>query len=309
MIKAMTVDMGADAMKPMFRRYINDARKAYPTLYTQFMKEESTDQYFEEYNEIGGFGTVPLLDEGDYMNFALPDIGNKTRVQPERRQLAFGITYQDKKFNKIDKVRRYTEKLGKAFKKQKERTAIYLFNQGFSTNYLLNDNQPLFSTAHVLSNGETYANRPAADVDLNMATLEAAITSFLLLKDNDGTPIQVMPKYLLVHPSNFINAKRLLESTDYYGQAAGVPNGSFRGVRNVVADMNLTIISHPFLEDEDAWFLLPDKSEHELVLLENEKLHDRTFTDDYTEDIIYSMAEANVAAPLTAIGVWGTSGG
>lgn len=313
-LKMMTVDMGADELKPALTTEFGTARKEYAPIWPNFMNKMDINEFMTEFTQVGGFGDIPLLDEGDYINFQKPDLGNKARMQPERRQLAFAITYQDKRYSKVDKVKRAMTKMARAERRTTERVAHVPLNMGFSSTYRpMIDGYPLFNRltdgGHVRLNGAITANRPPTDVDLDQATLEDAVTAFMGLTDEDGTPISIPPKYLVVHFSNLINAKRILGSTVAYNTTGGRPSASYQGTKNVLADFNLTIISSPFLTDPDAWFLLGDKDEVDIYMITNEAVTDRTFTDPWNEDVIYSISFSNIAGAVSDIATYGTSGG
>lgn len=308
-IKALTTDLGETALKPMIRKWINDSRKEYPKIYTQYMQDRFITDMYDEDMEMGGFPGIPILDEGDVMNFATPDIGKKTRYQPDTRQLGFAISDKVRRFNKIDVVRRYSQALERSARSTMEQIAALPFNIGFASTYVGSDNKPLFATDHVAVNGATIANKPSSDVDLTQASLEAAIGRFLSAKTSDGTPINLQPRYLLVHPSNLLNARRVVGADMYYSVSGTTPSGAASGAPNVLRDYNLTVISNPYLTDEDAWFLLAAKDEHEVQVVRNENMHDRSFTDNYTLDVVYSVQFSMVSGWSTFIGVDGSSGG
>lgn len=301
----MTTDMGIDALRKIPRRYVNENLKATPTKYTIYMNEETTDEFMLEWEEMGGFGDIPMRDEGDYLNFARPDVGNIVRIQPEVRQLAFAITERDRRFNKTNKVKRASEKLAQASRRTMERLAAAPLNEGFASTRLGADGQPLFSDSHVLLDGSTFDNK--ATVDLTTATLEDALVVFSLMRDNDGTQIDLDPKYLVVHPAEYPNALRILNAQHYY--TGGVPSAADTGVPNkYIQSFNLILVKNPYLTDTDAWFLLADKSNHGLVMVINEKFHDKSFVDEYTDDYIYSVQFAAIAAHTTWFGAYGSTG-
>lgn len=310
----MTVDMGIDELKPGLSKMFGDNRTEFKPVYPTYMQKVTTSEFFEEYAQSGGFQDIPLLDEGDYMNFAKPNLGDKVRLQPERRQLAFAITKVDKQFNRVNKVERAMKRLARAQRRTDERVAAVPFNFAFdSTNRPMTDGQPLCSTAHVRLDDSVVSNRPATDTDLNPASLEDAIVNFMQLTDHDGTPINLSPKYLLVHPQNAMNARRILGSSAYYGTAgvsgSGTPTSALLGVKNILQDFDLVIVVNVFLTDPDAWFLLADKNDTEIIYVTNEAPTDRMFEDPFTEDSVYSISFSSIAGAVSDIGVYGSPGG
>ena len=305
-IKALTTDMGSDGLKPQIRRWISTNAKEHPPLYRRYMNVENTDEAYVEDYETGGFGEFPIKDEGDFLNFAKPATGNKTRYQPIMRQLAFAITFEDKKFNKVNKVNKMLRGLARSGRATIEKVAAQPFNLGFSTAFKGADGQPLFSTSHTNPNGDTIANRPGTDVDLTVATLEAAIGTFLTMIGSDGFPIPIQPKYLVVHPSNFMNANRIVGAPNYF--TGGTPSAADTGVPNTIRRWDLEVVSNPYLTDSNAWFLLAAVGEHEIWVIFNQRPSDRMFDDEWTMDSIYSHFFALESGFSHYIGAYGTTG-
>lgn len=310
-VKAMTTDWGYEELTPVISKFISDGNKAQPSVYKQFITDTTTDNFFVKRSRTGGFGDFPMLDEGDVMNYSLPDTGDSVVIQPERRQLAFAITFIDKKFNNMNKVQRYSESLRGAAMRTIEKVAVLPLNLGFDSGYPYVDGQPLFSLSHVRLNGTITANTPSSQVDLTMAALEAAYTSFIGTVGEDGTVINNIPRYLVVSTANAVNAARLLNSVNYYtgsGSGTNPPNAADTGVYNFIKGLNLIPVVDPYLTDPDAWFLLADKSMNSYEMVWNEQLTPRGFDDNQTQDSVYSLAFSCMAALSTDLYVYGSSG-
>lgn len=307
-VKMLTTDMGIDALKVAARMYVNDERTEIKPIWPNFMRKKTFNEYIIEYGENGGFGDIPLKDEGDYINFGLMDMGDLATIQPEVRQLAFAITKQDRKYNKIGKVERASKMLARAARRTMERIAAYPLNVATSTVRRTIDQLALVSSSHVMINGTVVSNNGGA-VDLAPATLEAALIAWSKLQDNDGTFISLMPEFLVVPPDLAPIARRILRSQNYPVMTSGVPSGADTGVPNAtILDAGLTLVVDPYLTDTNAWFLLAPKSQHELQMYENEAFNDRSFVDPYTEDYVYSVEFSNIAAAADWKGIYGAQG-
>ena len=313
----MTVDMGLEALRAIPRQFVNDNRKAIKSVWTIYMKKVSTNDFLVEYMEMGGFADFPVRDEGAGMNFAKMDVGGKTRLQPDQRQLGFVITDRDKRFNRINKVERASKMLTQAALRTTERIAATPWNLAFTSTQKGWDGVCLCNTAHVRANGQTVANTPSAQVDLSVASLEAGLISFRIMPGSDGTIIDIRPRYLLVYPSEGPNARRILKNQQYYtgatGTAAGIPsntpNAAATGVTNeYIQSFDLIVVENPYFTDTDAWFLVAATDEQEVLLVENEKMRERAFQHPFTEDFIYSLQFSQTAGHATDQGVYGSSG-
>lgn len=313
-IKAMTTDMGADELKPQIRKFINETRKEYPEIYSLYSNRDTiTDAFVEDY-EIGGFGSIPKLDEGQTMNFLSMPTGAKTRYETDTYQAAFAITRKDKKYNKIDKVNKYIKRLERAFRVTAEQIAAIPFAVSFDSNFKLNDGVSLVNTAHTDLAGNTVSNRSASDTALGPSTLETAAGAFISMKDNNGQPIQIDPKFLLVGSTLSLVAERAVGAANYFAvSGAGgesKPSSADTGVFNVIKKFGMTVITNPYLNVNGgyAWWLIAAKDQHEVQVLWSQAPVDRAFDDNYTEDSVYSMLMEMVSGASTYIGVWGNYG-
>lgn len=129
-----------------------------------------------------------------------------------------------------------------------------VYNNGFTTaKYVGRDGKALFATDHpIQGTGAVAANRPAVDVDLSEAALEAGILAFDTMQNERGMPVLGQARTLLIHPENKGLAKRLLYSE-------GIP-GSNNNDINYLRGEGLTDMADPWLTDHDAWFLIGDPS-------------------------------------------------
>lgn len=320
-VKAMTTDMGADALKPQIRKWVNERRKEYPEIYSIYMNKFTTDEAYIEDYELGGFGVIPKLDEGDVINFVAPPSGNKTRYQPDTYQAAFAITRRDKKYNKIGKVNKFISRMERAFRVTTEQVAAMVFNLAFSAAFVGNDNVPLVSgtgapvaTGHTNVNGDTGISNTSTAASISPVSLEAALGVFLNMKGPDGFPIVMKPKFLVVPAGLQLVAERAVGAANYYATAgsgaATVPSGADTGVPSIIKKYGLTVVPNPYITVNGglAWFLLADKDEHELQVIWGELPKDRAFDDNYTEDSVYSTLMELVSGFSTWMGVYGNYG-
>lgn len=310
-LKAMTMDWGIDQLRPIVTKWISEQHKVKPSVYKKFITDTTIDNLLTRRARNGGFGDIPLRDEGDVLNFGLPQKGDEVDIQPDDRQLAFAITKKDKRFNNMDKVNMYSRMLDRACRRTIEKVAVKPLNLGFDAAYPSFDNTTIFSTTHKRLDGRTTANRPGTDVDLTMASLEAALTASAAMQGEDGTVIDVMLKYLVVSTANMINGARLLGATNYFtgtGDATNTPTGADTGVFNYVAKAGLELVVDPYLTDPDAWFLIADKSENNYELVWNEQITPYGFDDPQTQDSVYSLSFACVAAISSDLFLYGSSG-
>lgn len=189
----------------------------------------------------------------------------------------YAVTIEDKVFeaslavdrraiedDQLDMVRMKVRDL--AFRVAAHRQQIVveaLANGSNGTGY---DNVALLSSSHPVPGG-TYSNRTTSALDAT--TLAAGINSMMVVPDDQGTPLGIVPDTLLVGPKMQWAAMELVESpvVIYKGNtndtAASTPYlNAFRGRLNVVVS--------PFLRDatDDYWFLLDTKRPIKSIILQ-----------------------------------------
>jgi len=128
-----------------------------------------------------------------------------------------------------------------------------VLNNAFSTSYTGGDGLSLVNSAHTLSGGGTFSNRPSTYVDLNETSLENALITVSTFVDDRSLILALQGTKLIVPPQQQFIAERILETP-------GLPFSADNDV-NPIRSMGMVpqgyAVNH-FLVDNDAWFLLSD---------------------------------------------------
>lgn len=299
---------------PQARKNIDEGRKEKPPIYPQYMDKDTDKALISEYYNMGGFQEFPNQDEGDYKNFSSPDFGDKFRLQTTTFQLAYAVTEKDRYYNKnsAQRLAWCNKEMGRAASRTQERIAATPLNLGWSTTRPTIDRKPYFSRTHQGLNGGIYVNTPETQVDLNQASLEAAIAGASLLRDESGNYLDIKYRYLVYHPSQAPNAHRVLNSKMIFNGTGqnNFPNAPATGIENTyINNYGLIPIENPYLVDEDAWFLLAEKGANGLVYKESRPLHEKMYSDNDTDNWVYSLAFDAEAAAYEGRGAYGSQGG
>lgn len=257
----------------------------------------STRAYEEDF-ATGGFG--PLAEKGELESTILDEPIKLGGVRFVHKSFALGyvISEEMREDDQYNLAGDLASALGKSARYTAELFGHDVYNNAFTTTkYMGRDGKALIATDHpVGGTGGTVANRPAVDVDLSQAALEAAWANFQVQIDDRGMPIDIMPERLLVHPSNVLFARRLLES-------AGLPGGNNNDI-NPIQGM-VRIVSSPYLTDEDAWFILGPPSEIDVRFYWRKRPTTKTWDDDDADATIHKIKQRH----STGFGDWrGTYG-
>jgi hypothetical protein len=263
----MTAVRGAFSylLAPGMRKIFFMAWKDRPEEFSQFMHVGSMDRAYVEDFEMAGFGPMSNISEGGSIIYADVQQGNKKRYTALRYGSGFRVTEDLMDDDLYSQISRAPKALAKSARNTVEQLAANILINGFVTTYNSSfDGAALFSTAHTaLRTGTAAANKPTVDLDLSLPALQAAVEHFQNLLNNEGMPMLMVPKKVIIPASGayWWTANQLLKSTQ-------LPGGNDNDI-NQLAREGLSIFQSHYLTDTDAWFVQAD--EHDLQWLWRKK--------------------------------------
>lgn len=267
-------------LAPGLRKIFFQHLKERPAQYSMIANINSSSRAYEEDLEMAGLGTMPTKPEGTSILYSDPTQGGKRRYTHVSYGLGFRVTEEMYADDLYGPMKRMTRELAKAARNVREVTFFNVLNNGFTTEVgfpKFGTTESLFNTAHVLIGGGTLANRASTDADLGVAALEAAILLFDNLTDENGIPIVLKPKHLIVPPALKQVAREILGSEFR-------PYTANNEVNAVIQNDSLSDMVVNYLTDSDSWFLLADKDEHDLNFFEREAVRFQNGDDFDTGD-------------------------
>ena len=269
----------------------------------EIYETETSERSFEEETKLSGFGSAPVKAEGAAIAYDNAQEAWSTRYNHETIALGFSITEEAVEDNLYDSLSaRYTKALARAMAYTKQVKAAAVLNNGFSASYKGGDNVALFSTSHPLVGGGVNSNTPAAQVDLNETSLEAAVIQIAAWTDERGLLIAAKPRKLIVPPALMFVAKRLLD-TDLRVATA---DNDLNAIKSMGAIPEGYTVNH-FLTDNNAWFIktdVPNGMKH-FVRTAMSTGMDGDFD---TGNVRYKARERYSFGWSDPLGMWGTSG-
>ena len=270
-----------------------------PEIYRQIVNVKDSNRAYEEDFALAGFG--PLAAKGELESTIMDEpvkLGG-VRFIHKTFALGFEISEEMREDAQIPVAMDLASELGRSSRYTAELYGHDVYNNGFTTTkYVGRDGKALFATDHpVKRTGGTLANRPSVDTDLTQAALEAAYGNFASQLGDNGMPIDIMPSRLLVHPSQVLAARRLLENPSYPGQSNPADPNPLQGW--------VTIVGSPFITDLDQWILLGPPNEVDVRFYWRRQPDTRTWDDDDAEATIHKISQRH----STGFGDWrGTYG-
>ena len=276
----------------------------------EIYESETSERSFEEETKLSGFGAAPVKAEGAAIAYDNAQEAWTTRYNHETIAMGFSITEEAVEDNLYDSLSaRYTKALARAMAYTKQVKAAAVLNNGFSQNYLGGDNVSLFGTNssgtvvnHPLVGGGTNSNTPAAQVDLNETSLEAAIIQIAAWTDERGLLIAAKPRKLVVPPALMFVAKRILD-TDLRVATA---DNDLNAIKAMGAIPEGYTVNH-FLTDTNAWFIktdVPNGMKH----FTRSAMATSMDGDFDTGNVRYKARERYSFGWSDPLGMWGSSG-
>ena len=271
---------------PLVKESIGIEYKQLNPVLPMIAKVMTTDKALDIVQELVGIGMANRLEEGGVISFESHRQGrNRTYASTE---FAKGMAITRRAIDDgqaIDHISIMSKQLVKALFHRKETEGAAFFNNPTSTSdpYAGMDALALLSTAHVLGNGATYANKPTVDGPLAEKILEDAMVNVWNFIGNDGTRINADVKNLVIPPALHFVASRLLGGSERPGTAERDIN-----VLNKEGRLQDPIMWR-FLTSSTAWFLLTDMEGFKLYQRAQPDLH--SYNEEATRSIVYQIIE------------------
>lgn len=228
--------------------------------WTDLFNEETADQLIVREAVFAGLGTVPNRVAGGSITYdSMQEVHNQSYTM-KNWMLGVQINYeteQDDIHNILKKVMRTGAHMAEIANYTIELYCIDLLNSYLTSGTVYTaggSNYSVASTAHPYVGG-TWANRPSAGVGLNIASLEYfAVQHWVANQKNErGQWHGVMPNRLFVSPSEYLVAKRLVNTMKGRPQSADNDD-------NVIREIVNTVQYNPWFTADGRWGLLGPKA-------------------------------------------------
>lgn len=278
LIRTQFPDLFLTTMLPALDEVIFGRFTRLPPRYSRVFRTMSSTRSIEQTSEIAGLGTFDTIAEGAPVRYDVSVPGFSKTYTHSQFGLGFRISrimVDDDRYAIINKL---ATDLGRSAAESRELDAVSDFNNGFSGSFLGPDGKALFATDHPLvKSGGTQTNTLAVAADLDISSIELALTDFRKMKDASGKRIRVQPKKLIV-PAELEFAAVEILGGDWRADTANHTINAFKNRPGLPSFDELFIWE--YLTDPDAWFISADPEDTELRWYDREKfntVHDVDF--------------------------------
>lgn len=293
-----------NSLEPGIRKQIFNTWELYKDEY-QFMYELDDSDKAQEHDLImSGMSVFAQVDEGDEVTFDTMQEAYKATLTHLCYGKGIEITRIARQDDLYGFLKRAPKELGRAAKYTLNVKAMDPLNNSTTTTiYTLNGNaRTLLSTTHQRVDMGTWSNRFSAHAALAPETLELALIQFRTqMVDHRGRPQMIMPKFLVVAPSNIFIGRRLLETSQ------GYPFGNLNDV-NVFKEYNLELKVLQHLNDNGQYYLLGPAGETGLRHFMREEFNVVTDRDARSQSDLHMAFYRESHGAVHPMGIWGSPG-
>lgn len=203
------------------------------------MKMASNFEY-EDFRALSDMNYATQLSEGSSIEIQTVYSPQNVQVYPINRAIGFEISRQAKKVSLETKVKAPLKQMGVVMAETKNLVVANIFALGHtdpqSSGTITMDDEALFDSDHPIANGTSTASNVGA-LALSAANLETAVTALRRQVTESGKPkVNAGGMFLVVPPSLWLVARRIVESTQQAQTANNDKNVVGDGIEVVVMD-------------------------------------------------------------------------
>lgn len=215
----------------------------------QMFMEKSTNEAFQDYQEMAGPGLMQPQVEGEALAVDTVQQGYGVRATQNNWGIRLLFSEQVLKFNQYPKVFDASRRLGDAAILTQEYEAASVFNRAFNSAFATADGLELCSDVHKLVRGGTFANELSTPASLSETAIETMLTAIKKQKGSNGYRTAIMGKKLIIPSDLLFRARRILNSA----QQNDTANNAINAIKGV-----LDIADNPFFSSTSNWWIQTD---------------------------------------------------
>ena len=261
-IRGNYADLFFETALPAINAVLWQAFKKKPKMYDKLFSVESSSRSIEQFTAVSGVGLFTEIPETGEVRFDQPVAGFNCTFKHKSFGLGVEFSKELIEDDKWAQVRRASAELGNSADETTEIDAASTFNNAFSASFLGPDAVALCSTAHPLYKaGGTQTNTLAVAADLDVTSLEIALTDWELTRKANGQLVRLPTPKLLVGANNRWNAHEMLKG-QFRSDTANHTVNAFKWGEDGAVD---EIVVWPRISSGDAWFLVAPPASNGLV--------------------------------------------
>lgn len=278
-IRGQFSDFFLDTMLPAINHVIWSRYNRFPEQWSKIFRDEASTRSIEQTSQVSGLGLFGSLVEGQGVRYDQAVQGFKQTFTHTRYGLGMKVSQDVVEDDNIGLVTKTSRELGRSARETLEIDIHSTINNGFDGAYTGPDGVCLFSASHPLVKaGGTQSNVLSA-ADLDVTSLELALTAYETQVDSSGKKINLPTPRLFGAPANRWNMAEILESKMRSDTANNTTNAFKFGENGPVESWNVD----QYFTDPDSWFLFAQPEDTELLVYFRRKPYTKADFDFDTE--------------------------
>ena len=220
--------------------------------YTDLYEVLDSDKAYEVDVQVTGFPLAPIKPETQGVAFAGELQGGVTNYMHIAYALGYIVSHEEIQDNLYKQVaERRARANAFSMRQTMENVAAFLYNNAFVTTFYTTwDAAALVSASHLNASGGTFSNLLSPSAALSEAAIEDLCIQIMGAQGDTGLQINLMPKSLHVHRSEWFNANRILQSV----LQSGTSNNDLNVLKATNALPGGIKVNHYF-NSPRSWFL------------------------------------------------------
>jgi len=238
------------ALWPGMRKFWGREYSEHPVEWKQIFEDNSSEKNYEEDTEVTGFGLATTKDQGSAVSYDSESQGPTKRYTHVTYGLGYIVTREELEDNLYEVVsKRRIKALAFSVRQTEEIIAANILNRAFNSSYTGADAKELCATDHPTLSG-SQSNELSTPADLSEASIEDLCIQIMNATNSRGLRIALMPKKLIVSPSEAFNAERIMKSQ----LQSGTANNDINALRAMGAIPGGVVVNH-YLTNLDDFFI------------------------------------------------------
>ncbi len=264
-IRGQFSDFFFETMLPALNAKIWQNFKAKPKVFDKVLNVDSTSRSIEQYSQMAGVGLPKQIEEAEDISVDNFVQGYHKTFKPVKFGLGIAASQELVEDDKIGIVSRRTVALSNSIGQSLEIQAASVLNNAFDgTNYAGPDAKALCASDHpLIKAGGTQSNILSVAADLDVTSLELALTDWELIKSHEGFYQMLPTPRILTASANRWNVAEILKSQ----MRSDTANNTINAFKFQDTGGTIESITWPYLTDPDAWFLVAPPAETETMWL------------------------------------------
>lgn len=284
-------------------RDVTGQYKDYETQWSKIFQSAKSEMALERTASMRFLGLAQLKTEGGQTSFD-NNAGERYVYNQEHNEIALGYAITRKAIDdNLYKTQFRPSNLGlqKSFKQTKEIYGANVLNTATTYNSAVSgDGVALCSTSHPVD-GNTVANRPSVDLDLNESSLLSSMVAISQTwRDNANLRMQALARKLVVPPPLEPTAIRLTKTE----LRPGTANNDVNAIMFTAGGLKEGYMVNQYLTSNFAWFLLTDQEG--LLYLERVPYETDMQVDFVTDNLLVKAYERYSFGYYDWRAIWGS---